>query len=92
MQFWVITDLAAIVAGSLILFGVVVGPIGRALADRLRHGKLPRPGQADASEGLKDEMERLRLEVDDLQERLDFTERMLAQARGRGQLGPGNGK
>jgi hypothetical protein len=89
VQFWMITDLAAIAAGSLILFGVVVGPIGRALGDRLRHGKLPRPGQGDAAEGLRDEMERLRLQVDELHERLDFAERLLAQVREKGQLGPG---
>jgi len=89
MQWWVITDLAAITAGTLVVLGVAIGPIGRALADRLRHGKLPRPGQADGAEDLRDEMDQLRLHVDELQERLDFTERMLAQARDKGLLGPG---
>jgi len=89
MQWWVITDLAAITAGTLVVLGVAIGPIGRALADRLRHGKLPRPGQADEAEDLRDEMDQLRLHVDELQERLDFTERMLAQARDKGLLGPG---
>ena len=89
MQAWLITDLAAIAAITLVLFGVAVGPIGRALADRLRHGKLPRPGEAESAEELKEEMERMRLQVDDLQERLDFTERVLAQAKDEGLLGPG---
>lgn len=51
------------------------------------------PGQQDAVrqlaaevDGLRDEVTGLRRELDDAQNRLDFTERLLAQARERGML------
>jgi hypothetical protein len=65
---------------------VLRGPLGRALADRLA-------GRAAAPDG---EVQRLRADVDDLraelgalQERLDFTERLLARDRERATLKPG---
>jgi len=86
---WMIKDIVGIGGMTLVLLGVAVGPIGRAIADRLRHGKLPRPGQAEASDDLKDEVESLRLEIGEMQERLDFTERLLAQVKEKGLLEPG---
>jgi hypothetical protein len=50
-------------------------PVGRALAARIR-GEA-RPPQLD--EELRAEVDLLRQDVAELQERLDFTERMLAQ-------------
>jgi hypothetical protein len=50
-------------------------PVGRAIAARIR-GEVP-PLQADAE--LRAELDLLRQDVSELQERLDFTERMLAQ-------------
>ena len=88
-----IITLVSVVGVCLISLGIAVGPIGRALADRLRQGKLPRPEQsAGSSEVLREEVEQLRGQVEDLHERLDFAERLLAQARERGQLGAGNGR
>jgi hypothetical protein len=53
------------------------------------------PGQQDAvrqlaaeMDGLRDEVTGLRRELDEAQNRLDFTERLLAQARERGLLSP----
>jgi len=73
--------------------GAVVAPLARAVAKRIGNGGTP----PRAVEALRDEVAQLRAEVDDLhgrlrdvdeiQNRLDFTERLLAQARERGQLG-----
>ena len=51
--------------------------IGRALAERIRGVN----AGASADPALQEEVERLRHEVSELQERMDFTERMLAQQR-----------
>jgi hypothetical protein len=68
-----------------IMIGMTVilrGPLGQAIADRIRHGV---PGQG-ADHQLREELDGLRLEVDDLrgqlseaQERIDFAERLLAR-------------
>lgn len=57
-------------------------PVGRAWADRIR-GRSAEPVQDPA---VYEELERLRHEVSELQERVDFTERLLAQTREAGQL------
>ena len=82
-------DLGPIIA-SLGLFAVVgavvLGPIGRAFAERLRHKGIE-PG-ADPAEvdALRDELTGLRQQVAELAERQDFTERLLARERERGLL------
>jgi hypothetical protein len=50
-------------------------PVGRALADRIRH----RDAVATPDPAMQDELLRLRDELSELQERMDFTERVLAQ-------------
>ena len=75
---------------ATIMVGVVsFSPIGRALAERLRH----RPGEnvlpSEELEELRDQLTVLRQQVSELAERQDFAERLLAQARERGALGPG---
>lgn len=71
-----------IVYGVLFFGGITTvmlafSPIGRALADRLRHrGAQPEPDPA-----VQDELMRLRADVAELQERIDFTERVLAQRK-----------
>ena len=61
---------------------IVLGPIGRAVAKRILEG-----GHGGESDAVLHEIEDLRLQADDLrnalaetQERLDFTERMIAGA------------
>ena len=73
---------------AILFFGGVTAvmlafsPIGRALADRMRHrGVQPEPDPA-----VQDELMRLRADVAELQERLDFTERVLAQRKEPGRL------
>ena len=58
---------------------ILRGPLGRALADRLaRRGA----GRAERADGLTGELDDLRRRMGELEERLDFTERLLArQAR-----------
>ena len=59
--------------------------IGQAIADRIRgHHAAPDPA-------LQEEVERMRHELTELQERVDFAERMLAQRREPDQIAPGGG-
>ena len=59
-------------------------PVGKAIAERIRHG--PAPSQDPA---VLDELDRLRHDLIELQERMDFAERLLAQSREPGQVGRG---
>ena len=70
--------------GSAVL--LAMSPIGKAIGDRIRHGKRP-PG-TDHDPAVFEELEQLRADVTDLQERLDFAERLLAEKRA-AQLPPG---
>lgn len=71
--------------GTGIFLAVALGPIGKAVAKRLLAG-----GVSEDDGVLEEEVQDLRLQVDDLrqalaetQERLDFTERMLSSGRER---------
>jgi len=68
--------------GSFAMFG----PIGRAIAERLRGKGRDRALDSGEVEALRDELYSLRQQVSDLAERQDFSERMLAQAREKGLL------
>jgi hypothetical protein len=69
--------------GGGTLFLLSISPVGKALADRLR-GNVP-PAQDPE---LLAEVDALRQEVAELQERMDFTERMLSTTERR-ELGKG---
>jgi len=82
-------DIIAIIFifGGMTAIGLGFSPIGRALAERIR-GKTAIPGAeeirgelADQREEQSQELERVRHEVAELAERLDFAERLLAQQR-----------
>ena len=82
-------ELAMFLAIGAAALGILFGPIGSALARRL--GGRPDPGEAPAAE-VEQLSERITAEVDDLrgrlaevEERLDFAERLLAR---RGRAGP----
>ncbi len=66
-----------IVFGGGMLFALSKTEIGHAIADRVRGGAVA--GAPDP--GLLEELDRLRQEVAELQERMDFTERLLANQR-----------
>ena len=77
-------DILAIVFlfGGGALVGIAFSPIGRAWADRIR-GRAAEPVQDPA---VYEELDHLRQDVTELQERLEFAERLLAQKREAGQL------
>ena len=61
------------------LIGFSFTPMGRAIANRIRYGVEPRPITDPV---IYDELEQLRAQVGELQERVDFAERMLARPAG----------
>lgn len=67
-----------LIFGGGIVIAVSFSPIGRAFAERIR-GR----GAPDADPAVYDELERMRGELAELQERVDFTERLLAKSRER---------
>jgi hypothetical protein len=71
-----------IVFGGGMLVVLSKTEIGRAITDRIRGGPLGAPHPL-----LVEEVERLRQDVTDLQERLEFTERILATQRESDRLG-----
>jgi hypothetical protein len=83
-------DMEGILAITLIFGGgtaflLSISPIGRAVAERIRsRGAVPMHDPE-----LLAEVDALRRDVSELQERVDFTERLLAQAQERGQVGKG---
>jgi len=93
-------DILAIVLifGGGTLVALAMSPIGRAFAARIQGGHagagaVPAADvqrALDSSQAVLDEVEGLRREITELQERVDFTERMLARQREGGRLpGPG---
>jgi hypothetical protein len=72
-----------IVFGGGMLFLLSKTEIGRALADRIRGETF----HAAPDPALVEEVERLRHDVAELQERMEFTERMLAAKREPDRLG-----
>jgi hypothetical protein len=81
-------DMEGVLAITLIfgggtLFLLSISPVGKALADRLRGNVPPAPDPE-----LLAEVDALRQEVAELQERVDFTERMLSSQERR-ELGKG---
>jgi predicted nuclease with TOPRIM domain len=70
---------------------ILRGPLGRALADRLA-GRTARDEDHldEVTRQLAADVENLRHRLSEVEERQDFAERLLAQARGRERLAPGN--
>jgi hypothetical protein len=66
-------------------FLLAISPIGKAIAERIRaHGAVPMHDPE-----LLAEVDALRRDVSELQERVDFAERLLAQSQERQQVGKG---
>jgi hypothetical protein len=66
-------------------FLLAISPIGKAIAERIRaHGAVPMQDPE-----LLAEVDALRHDVSELQERVDFAERLLAQSQERQQVGKG---
>jgi hypothetical protein len=74
--------MVVLVFGGATAVGLAFSPIGRAVADRVRHqGGLIEPDPA-----VQEELARLRDDVAEIQERLEFTERVLARRNEPGRL------
>lgn len=78
-----------IAVGGFFSWMISLSPMGKALAERLRHGATPRSAEDQAErEELHTTIDELRREVAELAERVDFTERLLAQKQGAEKLPP----
>lgn len=72
-------------------FLLAISPVGRAIADRIRSGG-PAAGEEsvqrlrETQQAMLEDLEVVRQELGEVQERLDFTERLLAQQREPGRL------
>ena len=66
-----------LIFGGGTLIAVSFSPIGRAIAERIRGTPL----ESGADPAVYEELERVRGEMAELHERLDFTERLLAKSR-----------
>lgn len=66
---------------------ILRGPLGKAIGERLS-GKHAQPAHGD-SEAVRAELEEMRYRLGELEERVDFTERMLARHKETDRLGPG---
>jgi hypothetical protein len=71
-----------LIFGGGTLIAVSFSPIGRAIAERIR-GAQP---ESEPDPAVYDELERMRGEMVELQERVEFTERLLAKSRDAEQL------
>jgi Tfp pilus assembly protein PilO len=76
----------AIVVFCLGMARILRGPVGEAVADRLRHGRRTRTDAA-----LMAEVDELKARLAEVEERLDFAERLLAAGREIDQL-PGGAR
>jgi len=78
-----------IAIGGFFAWMIAMSPVGKAFADRLRHGAVPPGGGGSAEDQaeLLQSVEQLRREVAELAERVDFTERLLGQQHGPERLG-----
>jgi len=70
-----------LIFGGGIVIAVSFSPVGRAIAERIRGRVEP---QVDPA--IYEELERVRGELSELNERVDFTERLLAKGRERESL------
>ena len=83
-------DIVAIIMvfGTGMVGIMAFSPMGRAMAERMRRKGMPPELPSEEVEDLRAEMQAMREQLSELAERQDFTERMLAQARERGLVGP----
>jgi len=81
--------LTSFIVGATFI-GIAYSPLFRAFGNRIMHGRTPAPGSAPLPDprldDVLDDNAMLRRQLDELSERLEFTERMLAQAKDRGLL------
>ena len=76
-----------VAVGGFFAWAISMSPVGKAFADRLRHGPVPKAGTGEDALELAESVDALRREVAELAERVDFTERLLGQQQAGAQLG-----
>ena len=79
------------IMGSVLMTGfLLMGPVGRAIADviRTRLGGAKATLTPDQLDDLHARFDAIQQQLGEIAERQDFTERLLAQARERGAIGP----
>lgn len=64
------------------------GPLGKAIGERIAGRSLDGGGGSADTEAIHGEIDELRYRLGEVEERLDFTERLLAQSRPGGALPP----
>ncbi|HEX9055111.1 MAG TPA: hypothetical protein VF830_09410 [Gemmatimonadales bacterium] len=79
--FGMITGLGIILGGVLGLVRLAQGPVGQALARRIQGHAAGDPELAADMAELKDQVDLLRRQLEETQERVDFAERLLSQQR-----------
>lgn len=67
-----------LIFGGSALVGIAYSPVGRAIGERIRFGRTPLPAP-ELDPAVFEELDRLRTDVSELQERVDFAERLLAK-------------
>jgi hypothetical protein len=71
------------VVGAVVVVKLIKGPFGQAIADRVR-------GNAPPDQAVVDELEMVKTRLAEVEERLDFAERLLAKSEQTERL-PGRG-
>ena len=85
--FGVLIPIIGMLIGGFVIFAK--SDIGKALAQRLSGGVGPQPELLNELDGLRRDVEGLRGELSEVQERLDFTERLIAEQHNVERVGPG---
>jgi hypothetical protein len=70
-----------VAVGGFFAWMISLSPLGKALAERLRHGPVPPSLAGHERDEVLVAVEDLRREVAELAERVDFTERLLTKVR-----------
>ncbi len=77
-----------IAVGGFFAWMISLSPLGKALAERLRHGSVAPSVQGHERDEVLAAVDDLRREVAELAERVDFTERLLTKVRAEERLAP----
>jgi peptidoglycan hydrolase CwlO-like protein len=85
-----VEDILAIVMvfGTAMLGVIAFSPIGKAIAERLRGKSAQVQSAPEELDDLRAQLQTVQEQVNELAERQDFTERLLAKTRDKGAIGP----
>jgi hypothetical protein len=85
-----VEDILAIVMvfGTAMLGVIAFSPIGKAIAERLRGKSAQAQLAPEELDDVRAQLQTVQEQVNELAERQDFTERLLAKTRDKGAIGP----